>query len=70
MTALSFIFGILPLVFASGPGMFAQMSLGFTVVAGMLATLLIGTFYMPCFYYWVQSLREGIKAKLGMKAGA
>lgn len=68
MTALSFIFGILPLVFAQGPGMFAQMSLGITVVAGMLATLVIGTFYMPCFYLWVQSAREGIKTRLGISA--
>jgi HAE1 family hydrophobic/amphiphilic exporter-1 len=68
MTALSFIFGILPLVFATGPGMFAQMSLGITVVAGMLAALLIGTFYMPCFYSWIQSTRESVKKRLGIVA--
>jgi HAE1 family hydrophobic/amphiphilic exporter-1 len=64
MTALSFILGILPLVFARGAGMFSQMSLGITVCAGMLAVLLIGTFLIPCFYVWVQSAREFLKARL------
>ena len=64
MTALSFILGILPLVFAKGAGMFSQMSLGITVCAGMLAVLLLGTFLIPCFYVWIQTLREYLKQKL------
>ena len=64
MTALSFILGILPLVFARGAGMFSQMSLGITVCAGMLTTLLIGTFLIPCFYVWVQTFRESLKRRL------
>ena len=58
MTALSFIIGILPLVFASGAGMFGQRSLGITIFAGMLAALLIGTFFIPGFYVIVQRVRE------------
>ncbi len=64
MTALSFIFGILPLVFAKGAGMFSQMSLGITVCAGMLAVLLLGTFLIPSFYVWVQTIREFVKYKV------
>ncbi len=66
MTAVSFILGILPLVFATGAGAFGQRSLGITVLGGMLAALLVGTFFIPGFYAIVQSARERIKRKLGM----
>jgi HAE1 family hydrophobic/amphiphilic exporter-1 len=66
MTAVSFILGILPLVFASGAGMFGQRSLGVTVFAGMLAALLVGTFFIPGFYAVVQGTRERLKARFGM----
>jgi HAE1 family hydrophobic/amphiphilic exporter-1 len=65
MTAVSFILGIMPLVLASGAGMFGQRSLGITVFGGMLAALLVGTFFIPAFYAIVQSTRESIKGKLG-----
>ncbi|MEE2733607.1 MAG: multidrug efflux RND transporter permease subunit [Pseudomonadota bacterium] len=64
MTALSFVLGILPLVLASGAGMFSQLSLGHTVLWGMLAALLVGTPMIPVFYAIVQSMRERLKAKL------
>ena len=63
MTAISFILGILPLVFASGAGMFGQVSLGVTVFSGMLAALVIGTFFIPGFYVIVQSAREKFKGQ-------
>jgi HAE1 family hydrophobic/amphiphilic exporter-1 len=62
MTAVSFILGILPLVFASGAGAFGQRSLGITVFGGMLAALLVGTVFIPGFYAIVQTLREKLKA--------
>lgn len=64
MTALSFVLGILPLVFASGAGMFSQMSLGNTVLWGMLAALIIGTPVIPVFFAMIQQLREKVKARL------
>ncbi len=66
MTAVSFILGILPMVLASGAGMFGQRSLGITIFAGMLAALLVGTFFIPGFYAIVQGAREKAKARLGM----
>lgn len=66
MTALSFILGILPLVFASGAGAFGQRSLGITVFGGMLAALLVGTVFIPGFYAIVQTARERVKQKLGL----
>lgn len=61
MTAISFILGILPLVLASGAGAFSQRALGLTVFSGMLAALLIGTYFIPVFYAVVQTMREKIK---------
>ena len=65
MTAVSFILGILPLVLATGAGMFGQKSLGITVFGGMLAALIIGTLAIPGFYVMVQSQREKIKRRFG-----
>ncbi|MBK8972948.1 MAG: multidrug efflux RND transporter permease subunit [Hahellaceae bacterium] len=61
MTALSFVLGILPLVLASGAGMFSQLSLGHTVFWGMLVALLVGTPFIPVFYSIVQSIRVRVK---------
>ncbi|MCY4044849.1 MAG: multidrug efflux RND transporter permease subunit [Cellvibrionales bacterium] len=58
MTAISFIAGMIPLMFASGPGAFAQITLSVPVVAGMIVALIVGTFLIPCFYVIVQTLRE------------
>jgi HAE1 family hydrophobic/amphiphilic exporter-1 len=66
MTAVSFILGIMPLVLASGAGMFGQRSLGIPVMGGMLAALLVGTFFIPAFYAIVQSVREAAKNQLGL----
>ncbi|MFV8816171.1 efflux RND transporter permease subunit [Haliea sp. E17] len=67
MTALSFILGILPLVLASGAGAYGQRALGVTVFGGMLAALLVGTLFIPGFYAIIQTWRERVKSRLGMK---
>ncbi|MBT1063799.1 multidrug efflux RND transporter permease subunit [Bowmanella sp. Y26] len=63
MTALSFILGVLPLVFASGAGAASRVSLGLTVLCGMIAATLLGTLLVPLFYQLVQQLRERIKGQ-------
>lgn len=50
MTAWSFIFGVLPLVFATGAGANAQRSIGVTTLSGMLAGTLIGYLFVPSLY--------------------
>lgn len=61
MTALSFVLGVLPLVFASGAGAGSRISLGVTVLAGMLAATIFGTLLVPYFYMIVQRMREKVK---------
>ena len=47
MTALSFVLGALPLVFASGAGADGRRSLGTAVVGGMLAASILGVVFIP-----------------------
>ncbi|MBE0363804.1 hydrophobic/amphiphilic exporter-1 (mainly G- bacteria), HAE1 family [Pseudoalteromonas ulvae UL12] len=61
MTALSFVLGVLPLVFASGAGAGSRVSLGITVLAGMLAATIFGTLLIPIFYRLIQAMREKVK---------
>ena len=60
MTALSFILGVMPLVFASGAGAASRVSLGFTVLFGMLSATIFGTLLVPIFYQWIQTMREKV----------
>lgn len=63
MTSLAFIFGILPLVWAVGPGCNSRKSLGVTVFGGMVAAVIIGTILVPSFYVIIQKLREDTASK-------
>ncbi|GGE69190.1 transporter [Streptosporangium jomthongense] len=57
MTALSFVLGVLPLVFATGAGAGSRVSLGVTVLSGMIAATVLGTLLVPIFYKWVETVR-------------
>ena len=63
MTALSFVLGVLPLVFASGAGAASRISIGFVVLGGMLLATVVGIFFIPSLYVAMQSLREKLKGK-------
>ena len=63
MTAFSFILGVLPLVFATGAGAGSRVSLGITVLAGMIAATLFGTLLVPYFYLLIQRMREKFKGE-------
>ncbi|MGJ8676594.1 MAG: efflux RND transporter permease subunit [Akkermansiaceae bacterium] len=54
MTAISFILGVLPLVFATGAGAEMRQSLGTTVFGGMIGVTAIGIFMTPVFYVIIQ----------------
>ena len=56
MTALAFVFGVLPMVFATGAGAQSRISVGSTVFGGMVAAATIGTVLTPVFYVLIQSL--------------
>ena len=58
MTSLSFVIGVMPLLFAAGAGAGARLSLGAAVVFGMLLNTVIATLYVPNWYEWMQTLEE------------
>ena len=58
MTAISFILGVLPLVFASGAGAASRVSIGLAVFGGMLAATIFGVMLVPVLFYAIQTMRE------------
>ncbi len=60
MTALSFILGVSPLLFASGAGAASRVSVGYVVFFGMLAATAIGMLFVPVLYVAIQSVRERV----------
>jgi multidrug efflux pump len=56
MTSLAFIFGLLPLWFATGSGAVARRILGSTVIGGMIAASGIAIFLIPVTFYVVERL--------------
>ncbi|MFI3319787.1 MAG: efflux RND transporter permease subunit [Rikenellaceae bacterium] len=53
MTALAFVLGVLPLVFAGGPTKVAQNTLGVALVGGMTVATIFGIFIYPALYMLV-----------------
>jgi multidrug efflux pump len=58
MTALSFIFGCIPLAIASGAGGLSRQVMGYTVIGGMLAATTIAIFIVPVLFYAVETLSK------------
>ena len=63
MTSLAFIFGLLPLAFASGVGAVGNKSIGMGAVGGMLVGTIFGVFVIPILFVIFQSLQERISGK-------
>jgi HAE1 family hydrophobic/amphiphilic exporter-1 len=56
MTSLAFILGVVPLVFAIGPGAEMRQALGITVFSGMLGVTAFGLLFTPVFYVLCRAL--------------
>jgi multidrug efflux pump subunit AcrB len=56
MTSFAFIFGVVPLVVATGAGAEMRQSLGTAVFAGMLGVTGFGLLFTPAFYVMVRKL--------------
>ncbi|MBN24768.1 MAG: hypothetical protein CL578_06940 [Alteromonadaceae bacterium] len=56
MTSLTFILGVLPLAFASGPGSGAQNAISIGVLGGIMTTTFFVVFFGPYFFLWVYRL--------------
>ncbi len=58
MTSIAFVFGLLPLVVATGAAQISRRSLGTPVFFGMIAASLIGIFVIPLLYAVFQTVSE------------
>lgn len=72
MTSLAFMLGLLPLLFATGPGAAARRDIGTGVFFGMLVAITVGIVFVPFFYVAVRSVfRSGFRHRIfSRKKGA
>lgn len=63
MTALAFIFGVMPMLFSTGAGAHSRIDLGTAVVFGMIINALIGTTCVPAFWVVMQRLQEKVRGR-------
>ena len=58
MTSLAFILGMLPLVFASGPGSESRQNIGTGVFFGMIVGVSVGIVFVPFFFVTIYKMRS------------
>lgn len=58
MTSLCFILGAVPLAIASGAGANSRHSIGTGVIGGMTSATVLAVFFVPLFFFFVQSFSE------------
>ncbi len=58
MTSLAFILGCVPLAISTGVSAGSKHSIGTGVIGGMLGATVIAVFFIPMFYYVIESLSE------------
>ncbi|MCK9481302.1 MAG: efflux RND transporter permease subunit [Bacteroidia bacterium] len=63
MTSFAFIFGLLPLVFASGVGAIGDRSIGTAAVGGLLIGTILGVFVTPPLFMFFEWLQEKVSRK-------
>lgn len=64
MTACAFVFGVMPMMFASGAGANSRRELGTAVVFGMALNGVLGTTFVPVFWSVLQRFNEKYLAPL------
>jgi HAE1 family hydrophobic/amphiphilic exporter-1 len=69
MTSLAFIFGILPLVLASGAGSASRHSLGTPVFGGMILSTILNLVLVPVMYVVISSLHKHVQPPPGPPPG-
>jgi multidrug efflux pump len=69
MTSLAFIFGMTPMFVAVGAGANARHSVATGVIGGMVGATTLALFFVPMFYYLVETAGEKLSAIKDTKAG-
>jgi len=63
MTSFAFVFGVLPLYFATGAGKLGRHSVGTAIVGGMLFSTVLNLFFIPVLYVILKTLLTSFSAK-------
>ena len=63
MTSLAFIFGVLPLAFATGAAAESRKTIGWTVFGGMIAATTLAIFVVPVLFVLITKISYGRKLK-------
>ncbi|MCM1518216.1 MAG: multidrug efflux RND transporter permease subunit [Pseudoflavonifractor sp.] len=58
MTAMAFVFGVMPMLFATGAGAESRIALGTAVVFGMFINAVVGTLFVPNFWELLENFRQ------------
>jgi multidrug efflux pump len=70
MTSLAFILGCVPLAIATGASANSRHSIGTGVIGGMLGATVIAVFFIPMFFYVLETMSErSSKKKPGSSDG-
>ena len=62
MTSFAFVFGLMPLMFATGAGAYGNRSIGTGAIGGMLIGTVLGVFVIPSLFIIFQSLQESMRS--------
>ena len=65
MTAVSFIFGVMPLVLSTGPGAVARQSISTAVLGGMVVATTLGILIVPLFFVLLGRLDPRLAGRSG-----
>ena len=70
MTSLAFCLGIFPLVIATGAGAASRHALGTGLIGGMIAASTLALFFVPLFFYILESFSERYLHRIAVFFGA
>ena len=68
MTSMAFVFGVVPLVLATGAGSASQRAIGTAVVGGMLSASSLALLFVPIFFVAVRRIFRGSERQRRMYA--
>jgi hydrophobe/amphiphile efflux-1 (HAE1) family protein len=70
MTAFTCVFGVMPMLFATGAGANSRVAVGTTIFFGMNLATILGIFLIPALYVFFQGTVERITGRIGNKPAA
>jgi HAE1 family hydrophobic/amphiphilic exporter-1 len=70
MTSFAFGLGVVPLVLATGAGAVGRISLGLSVLSGIIASTCLAVLFVPSFYAVLQGFEEWRKARKKLPVSA